>query len=115
MRIEGDQKFNHQQLKIVVISDEKLFCLLYCWRSKDFGYHMNGDQKISITIQMGCGHHLIFYYYWMVIKVFWLLTVEFGKGACNMFLESSCQTLHTTTKCDWKFIGQCLKIVIVGD
>jgi hypothetical protein len=91
VRTEGDRKFNHQQLKIVIVSDEKLFHLFYCWRSKDFGCHMNGDQKFSITIQMGCGRHLDFFDYWMVIKVFWLLVTEFGKGACNMFLESSHQ------------------------
>ncbi len=54
---------------------------------------------------MGGGRHLNFFDYWMVIKLFWLLATKFGKGACNMFLESFHQTLHTMTKCDRKFNG----------
>jgi len=51
----------------------------------------------------------------MAIKFFWLLATKFGKGACNMCLEIFHQALHTTTKCDWKFSGQCLKITIASD
>jgi hypothetical protein len=40
---------------------------------------------------------------WMAIEIFWLLATEFGKGACDMFLESSHQTLHVVTKSDQKF------------
>jgi len=28
---KGGQNFSHQQLKIIVINDEKIFRLLYCW------------------------------------------------------------------------------------
>jgi hypothetical protein len=52
---------------------------------------------------------------WMTIKFFCLLVTKFGKGACNMFLESSHQALHTTTTCDWKSSGQLLKTIIVGN
>jgi hypothetical protein len=52
----------------------------------------NGFQSLSKK-----NHHL------MAIEIFWLPTTKFGKGTCDMFLESSHQAFHVVTKGDQKF------------
>jgi hypothetical protein len=69
--------------KILVI---KKLCSPYEWQPK-----------------MGFNHCLKKFHRWMAIEIFWLLATEFGKGAWDMFLESSHQTLHVVTKGDQKF------------
>jgi hypothetical protein len=39
----------------------------------------------------------------MAIEIVQSLAIEFGWGACNMFLESSCQTQYVMIEGDKKF------------
>jgi len=53
--------------------------------------------------------------HWMVSEFFQLLANEFGKVACNMFLESSRQALCVVIKGDQKLNSEGYKIIATSD
>jgi hypothetical protein len=56
---------------VALLLTTKFFWSPYEWRPK-----------------MGFGHHLRNLDSWMATKKIWLPMTKFGKGVCNMFLES---------------------------
>jgi hypothetical protein len=89
--------------KGIHVQSKKGFWLPYVWRPKMGVSHHLKNVDHWMAIENGFHSPSKFIYFWMVIEIFWLLAIEFGKGACYMFLENSFQILCVTIKGDQKF------------
>ncbi len=93
---------SHQALCMVIEGDRKVVLVTLLIATK------NVWSPYKWWLKMGFNCHLKSLDFWIVIKKFQSPMSIFGKGACNMFLESFHWIICVITKSNWKFSHQLL-------